>query len=96
MYNKRKAGVTAIALTLTLAVALPIQTMAAPVITFGGFSAGADTILSKTPSLDIQPETETDLTIGTEMQPAEQTTAEDVSFTAGAGDFVTASIAVAP
>ncbi len=85
-----------LALTLAISTALPMQTMGAPVITIGGFSAGADTVLSATPSLDLQPAAEAELTIGADLEKAEQTTAEDVSFTAGAGEFVTASIAVSP
>lgn len=100
MYNKRKAGMSAFALALTLSVAFPIQTMGAPVISIGGFSAGADTILSKTPSLEVQANTNqtnaAELTLGAGVQPTDEEAAGDVTFTAGAGGLVTASISVAP
>ena len=100
MYNKRKAGMSAIALALTLTVAFPMQTMGAPVISLGGFSAGADTVLSKTPSLEVQANTNqtnaAELTLGAGVQPTDEEAVEDVSFTAGAGGLVTASISVVP
>ena len=46
MYNKRKAGVTALALTLALAASLPMQTIGAPVISIGGFSAGLTALIA--------------------------------------------------
>lgn len=100
MYNKKKAGMSAIALALAFTVALPMQTMGAPVLSIGGFTAGADTILSKTPSLDVQADTEktnsAEIVIGAGVQPTDSTEKDTVSFTAGAGDLVTASLIAAP
>lgn len=99
MYNKKKAGMSAVALALAVTVAFPIQTMAAPTLSIGGFTAGADKVISKTPSLDVDVQAQTkasEITIGAGVQPSDPAAAEDVTFTAGAGGLVTASVAVAP
>jgi len=90
---------TVAALGLALTIAVPMQTMGAPVLTIGGFTAGADKVLSKTISLDAATDAEAkkpaDLTIGAGVQPAEDKETP-VSFTAGAGGLVAASLTVAP
>jgi len=99
MFNRRKTGTTVAALGLAFTIAFPMQTMATPALTIGGFTAGADTVLSKTPSLELPSDTEEktqlQLIMDAEVQP-EVVNDEPVSFTAGAGELVTASMTVAP
>jgi len=96
MYNKRNTGMRIAALTFALTIAFPTNIFGAPVLTIGGFSAGADSVITKAPSLEVQvEETETAQLIipgqPEEAQQMQQEQAEPVAFTAGAG-VVTSSV----
>ena len=93
MYNKRKTGINVVALGLALTLVFPTNILGAPVLSIGSFSAGADSVITKTPSLEVQAnETETpQLTIPAQPAEAQQDSAQPISFTAGAG-VVTSSV----
>ena len=96
MYNKRNTGMRIAALTFALTIAFPTNIFGAPVLTIGGFSAGADSVITKAPSLEVQvEETETAQLIipgqPEEAQQMQQEPTEPVAFTAGAG-VVTSSV----
>ncbi len=104
MYNKRIVGKVVLALSLAVTLMMPVQTMATPTLGVEGFTAGTDKALAKAPSLDLQVKAKEVPTLvpdngnaDTESTDGVNTeTDTPVSFTAGAGGVVTASVTVAP